>query len=109
MWPGDRHAGGLGAAPQAAGGRMAVHLCAAVAEQDRPAGTGIDRPVKGPPGGWRGRDQDGLAAFAAHTQHPVVMSFAEIGRLRAGGLEDPQAERMAGRVYARLDLLGSAD
>jgi hypothetical protein len=37
------------------------------------------------------------------------MFFAETGGLRAGGLEDPRAERMAGRVYARLDLLGSAD
>src|SRR5437868_8251567 len=28
-----------------------------------------------------------------HTQHPVTVLLAEIGDVRAGGLEDPQAEQ----------------
>jgi hypothetical protein len=78
MRPGDRHSRGLGEAPQAARGRMTVHPRAAPVEQDRPASTRTDRPVNGPADGWRQRDQDDLAAFAAHAQHPVAMFFAEI-------------------------------
>ena len=39
---------------------------------------------------WRQRDQDGLAALAADLQHPVAVFPAEIGDVRAAGLEDPQ-------------------
>jgi hypothetical protein len=41
----------------------------------------------------RRRDQDDLGAFAAYSQDPVTVFLAEIGDVRAGGLEDPQAEQ----------------
>ncbi len=72
---------------------MAVPPGIAGIEQDRPGGTGADRPVNGPPDRWRQRDQDNLAAFAAYAQHPVTVLFAEIGDVHAGGLEDPQPEQ----------------
>ena len=34
-----------------------------------------------------------LAALAAHPQDPVAVLFAEVGNIRAGSLEDPQAQR----------------
>jgi hypothetical protein len=84
-------AGGSGESPQAAGGRVPVHPGAATVQQDRPARAVSDRPVDGPADRWRERDQDDLGALAAHAQHPVAVLFAEIGDVRAGGLEDPQA------------------
>jgi hypothetical protein len=77
MWPGSPYASSFGQAPQAAGGGVAVHPCAAAVEQDRPAGAGADRAVDGPPDSWRERGQHDLGAFAAHAQHPVTVSFAE--------------------------------
>jgi hypothetical protein len=65
---------------------------AAAVEQDRAAGAGAGCPVDGAPDGERQRDQDDLGAFAAYAQHPVAVLFAEVGDVRAGGLEDPQAE-----------------
>ena len=52
----------------------------------------IARPMA-PPGGWWQRDQDGLGAFTAHAQYPVAVFFAQVGDVRTGGLEDPQAEQ----------------
>ena len=52
-----------------------------------------DRPVDGPADRWRQRDQDDLGALAAHAQHPVAVLLAEVGDVRAGGLEDPQAQQ----------------
>ncbi len=51
-----------------------------------------DRPVNGPPGRWRQRDQDNLGAFAGHAQYPVAVFFAEVRDIRAGGFEDPQSQ-----------------
>jgi hypothetical protein len=34
-----------------------------------------------------------LGALAAHAQHPVAVLLAEVGDVRAGGFEDPQAEQ----------------
>ena len=93
MRPGDRDASACGEAPQAASGRVAVHPSAAAVEQDRAMGAGADRPVDGPPDGWWQRDQDGLGAFTAHAQYPVAVFFAQVGDVRAGGFEDPQAEQ----------------
>ncbi len=59
--------------PQTPGGGVAVRPGAAAVEQDRPAGTGTDRLVDGPPHSWWQRDQDDLGAFAAHAQHPVTV------------------------------------
>ena len=72
-------------------GLVAVHPSAA--EQDRPAGTGANRAVDGPPDRWRQRDQDGLGPFAAYAQHPVAVFFAEVVDVRSGGFEDPQPEQ----------------
>jgi hypothetical protein len=58
-----------------------------------PAGAGSGGPVDGPRDRWRQRDQDGLGSFAAHAQHPVVVPFAEVGDVGAGGFEDPQAQQ----------------
>jgi hypothetical protein len=91
--PGDRHPSGIGQAPQAAGGGVAVHPGAAAVEQDRAASTGGYGPVDGPRDGWWQRDQDDLGAFAADTQHPVPVLFAQVGDVRTGGLEDPQAQQ----------------
>jgi hypothetical protein len=91
--PGDPHASGIGQVPQAAGGSVAVHPGTAAVEQDRAAGPGADRPVDGAPNrGWQ-RDQNDLGAFSAHAQDPVTVLFAEVGDVRAGGFEDPQAEQ----------------
>jgi hypothetical protein len=51
------------------------------------------RPVDGPADRGRQRDQDHLGAFAAYAQHPVAVFLAEIADVRAGCLEDPQAEQ----------------
>jgi hypothetical protein len=50
-------------------------------------------PVDGPADRWRQRDQDDLGALAAHTEDPVAVLLAEVGDVRAGGLEDPQAQQ----------------
>ncbi|MFZ0230277.1 MAG: hypothetical protein WAL41_25785 [Mycobacterium sp.] len=93
VWPCYWHCGGFGEAPQTAGGGVAVHPDAAAVEQDRPAAASADGPADGPPDGWRQRDHDDLGALAAHAQHPVAVLVAEVGDVRAGGLEDPQAEQ----------------
>ena len=49
-------------------------------------------PVDGPADGWRQRDLDHFAAFAAHSQHPVAVFFAEVRDVGAGGFEDPQTQ-----------------
>jgi len=71
--PGDPHTSTLSQVPQTPGGGVAVHPGAAAVEQDRPAGTGTDSLVDGPPHSWWQRDQDDLGAFAAHAQHPVTV------------------------------------
>jgi hypothetical protein len=91
--PGDSDADGLGELVQAAGGRVPVHPGAADVEQDRPTYAGSDCPVDGPADRGRQRDQDDLGALAAYPQHPVAVFLAEIGDVRGGGLEDPQAEQ----------------
>jgi hypothetical protein len=74
---------------------MTVHLSAAAVEQDRSAVSGASRTVDGPADrGWQ-RDLDHLAALAAYAQDPVPVLLAEVGDVRAGGLEDPQAEQAA--------------
>jgi hypothetical protein len=73
MRPGYGHPGGFSQAPKTAGRRVAVHPGAAPVEQDRPGITVGDGPVDRPPHRWRQRHQDDLAAFAAHTQHPVTV------------------------------------
>jgi hypothetical protein len=85
-------ASGSSEQPQAPGGRVAVNPGAAAVEQDRAAGAGSYCLVDGAPDGGRQRDQDDLGALAAHAQHLVAVLFAEVGDVRGGGFEDPQAE-----------------
>ena len=91
--PGNPNPGGFGKPAQAACGCVAVHPGAAGVEQDRPMIAAADGPVDGPPDRWWQRDQDDLAALAAHTQYAVAVLFAQVSDVRAGGLEDPQAEQ----------------
>jgi hypothetical protein len=72
---------------------VAVHPGVAAVEQDRPSGAAAGSPVDGATDrGWQ-RDEDDLGAFATHAQYPVAVLFAQVGDVRAGGLEDPQAEQ----------------
>ena len=50
-------------------------------------------PVDGPRDRGRQRDQDNLAALAAHPHYPVAVFFAEVGDVGAGGFEDAQAKQ----------------
>jgi hypothetical protein len=52
-----------------------------------------DRTVDAPPDGRGQRDQDDFGALAAYAQHPVTVLVAEVGDVRAGGLENPQAQQ----------------
>ena len=96
MWPGDPYARLLGEPPEPAGGGVPVHACAAGVEQDRAGDPGIDCAVDGASGRWWQRDQDELAALAAHLQDPVAVFFAEVARSKApwpaGGLDVAQQD-----------------
>ena len=76
-----------------AGGGVPVHPGAAAVEQDRPVGAVADGAVDGPADRRRQRDEDDLAALAAHPQDPVAVFLAEVGDVGAAGFEDPQAEQ----------------
>jgi len=91
--PGYLKAGGLGEVAQAAGSGVPVHPDTAGVQEDRPAGPGTYCPVDGPADYWRQRHQHDLGALAADPQHPVAVLLAEVGDVRGGGLEDPQAEQ----------------
>jgi len=93
MRPGDLDAGGFGQPVQAPGGGVPVHPGAAAVEQDRPADPGGYGPVDGPDDRGRQRDQEDLGALAAHAQDPVAVVLAEVGDVRGGGFEDPQAQQ----------------
>jgi hypothetical protein len=58
-----------------------------------PAGSGAYGTVDGPAGCWPQRDQNDLGALAAYPQHPVAVFLAEVSDVRAGGLENPQAQQ----------------
>ena len=89
--PGDPHPSGLGEAPQAAGGTVAVHQGAPAVEQDRAVRMGADRLVDGSADCWRQRDEDGLRTFAAYAQHASGScdgaggEYCHERRLRAAG------------------------
>jgi hypothetical protein len=88
--PGDPDAGAPGELVQAAGGRVPVHPGAAAVEQDRPAHAGSGR--------WPGRP---LAATGSGRSWcpcrthggPGGRAPRRVGDVRAGGLEDPQAQQ----------------
>ena len=54
----------------------------------KPIARSMARPTR-----WWQRDQHHLGALAAYSQHPVAVLLAEVGDVRAGGFEDPQAEQ----------------
>jgi hypothetical protein len=93
--------GGAGEAPQAPGGRMAVHPGAAAVEQDRPMVPVASGPVdRAADGGWQ-RDLGHLGALAAYTQHPMAVLLAQVSDVRAGGFEDPRAEQASMATSAK--------
>jgi hypothetical protein len=93
MRPGDRHAGLPRELPKAAGGRAPVHPGTAAVEQDGAAHPARNGAVDGPAERGRQRDQDDLAALAAHAKDPVTVLLAQVADVGAGGLEDPQAQQ----------------
>jgi hypothetical protein len=92
---------------EAVGSGVPVHPGAAAVEQGRSAYAGSDRLVDGPADCGRQPDQDDLGALAAHAQHPLAVLLAEIGDVRAGGLEDLQAGPDLGRRRACRPVQGS--
>jgi hypothetical protein len=72
---------------------MPVHPRAVAVGQDRPGVTVIHGAIDRPAGRRGQRNQDDLAALPADPQNPVAMLLAEIADVRAGGLEDPQAQQ----------------
>ncbi len=92
MWPGDPYARHLGEASELPGGGVPVHASPVAVEQDRAGRSGTDGAVDGPSDCWRQRDQDDFVAFAADSQYPVAVFFAEITDICAAGFEDPQAQ-----------------
>jgi hypothetical protein len=72
----------------------------------------VDRSVSGAvsgaaDSGWQ-RDQDDLAALAAHAQDPVAVLLTQVVDVGADGLEDPpteQAEQAHGREVERVARL----
>ena len=93
MCPGDLDAGGFGEPAEAAGGAVPVHPGTAAVEQNRAVPAVADSAVDGPANGGRERDQDDLGALTTDAQHPVAVLLAQVGDVRAGGLEDPKAQQ----------------
>ena len=71
---------------------MPVHPGAAAVEQDRAGGPVGDGGVEAAADRGRKGDEDGLAAFAGDAEDAVAVFLAEVGDVRAGGFENPQAE-----------------
>src|SRR5271165_4917584 len=75
------------------GSSVPVHPGTAAVEQDRAPHPAFDGAVHGPADRRRQRDQDDLAALAAHAKDTVTMLFTQVVDAGAGGLEDPQAQQ----------------
>jgi hypothetical protein len=87
MRPVDPHSRLQRESPEPAGGGVPVHACPMNVEQDRSRVTASDCAVDGAADRLWQRDQDHLAALAAHPQHPVAVPFAEVSDIRAGRFE----------------------
>jgi hypothetical protein len=87
--PADPHSRGSGQVAQPAGGGVPVHPGSAHVEQDRPGGPAVHGALDGPSDSGRQGHQHHLAALAADPQYAVPVLLAEVGDVRAGGLEDP--------------------
>jgi hypothetical protein len=71
---------------------MSIHSTTALVEQDRSSRPVVNGLVEGAAdGGWEGYE-DGLVAFAVDAEDAVAVFLAEVGDVRAGGFEDPQAQ-----------------
>jgi hypothetical protein len=80
--------------PQAAGGGVPVHPgTAAVDEEDRAAHPARDCAVDGPADRWGQRDEDDLAALAAHAKDAVAVFLAQVADVSTGRFVDPQAQQ----------------
>lgn len=73
--------------------RVPVHPGSAGVQQDRTCAAAVDGAVDGAADGGRQRDQDHLGALAAYPEHAMAVFLAEVGNVRAGGFEDPEAEQ----------------
>jgi hypothetical protein len=91
--PGHPDSGRCGEVPEPAGCGVAVHPRPVNVAQDRPAVAVLDGPVEGSGHRWWERDQDDLAAFAAHAHDAVAVFFSEIADVRGAGFEDPQPDQ----------------
>jgi hypothetical protein len=75
-----------------AGCGMPVHPRPEGVAQDRTIDAAVDRPVHGPGHRWRQRDEDDLAALAAHPQDAMAVFLSDVADVGAAGFEDPQPE-----------------
>jgi hypothetical protein len=72
---------------------VAVHPGPEGVSQGRPLGAVVDGAVDRPGHRWWSRDEDDLAAFAAHSQDPVAVLRAQVADAGPAGFEDPQFEQ----------------
>ncbi len=93
MRPGDRDSCCLGQVSEPSCGGMPVHPRAVAVEQHWPGVSAADGAVDGPADRRGQRDQDDLAALPADPQDPVPVFLAQVADVRAGSLEDPQAQQ----------------
>ncbi|WIM99812.1 hypothetical protein ACTOB_003477 [Actinoplanes oblitus] len=72
---------------------MPVYPGAAGVAQNRAVVTPFDGAVNCSGYGWRQRDENDLATFAADFEYPVSVFLTEVGDIGAAGFEDPQPEQ----------------
>ncbi len=89
----DAHSADARKIPEATSGGVPVHPRPATVQQDQARSPTTDGAVNGTTDGERERDEDNLGALAAHPQYAVAVLLAEVGDVRAGGIEDPQTEQ----------------
>lgn len=85
--------GGGGQVLEPAGRCVPVHPRFVGVAQDRTGFTALDGTVEGAGHRWWKRDEDDLAALAAHPQDAVAVFFSEVADVGAAGFEDPQPEQ----------------
>jgi len=91
---------------EAASRGVAVHPGAQGVAQDRPLGSAVHGTVDRPGHrGWQ-RDEDDLAALAAHAERPVAVFLTEVGDVRPTGFEDPQPEQAEERDQGEVIRIG---
>jgi hypothetical protein len=86
--PAGPHSRGSGQAAQAAGGGVSVHPGSAAVERDRPGGPAVYRAVDGKSDGGRQGHGTTLRPLPHTRKYAVPVLLAEVGDVRARGLED---------------------